>query len=134
MSDKVRQQERLRLLVRCDAPRKRERARALVESEGTAGNIVVSTQVLQEFYVSVTRKLGKPLAEAAVREIAAFEVVEPDVALVLHSIAIARSERLSLWDALIVEAARARACERLLSEDLQDGRRFDSLCVGNPFR
>ena len=44
-----------------DSPAKQARAREVFESEGRAGNVVISTQVLQEFYVAVTRKLGKPL-------------------------------------------------------------------------
>ena len=94
--------------------------------------------MIEEFYVSVTRKLGKPLseqeAEAAARDLSMLDVVEVDVEIVLRSIAGARSHRISLWDALIVEAAQARACRRLLTEDLQHGRQFGGLRVENPFR
>ena len=47
-----------------DAPQKQRRARQILDEEGSPGSIVISTQVLQEFYVTVTRKLGKPLKEA----------------------------------------------------------------------
>ena len=47
---------------------------------------------------------------------------------------LARKQRLSVWDALIVESARARGCRRLLSEDLQHGREFGSVRIENPFR
>lgn len=118
-----------------DAPDKQRRAREILAQE--ASNIVVSTQILEEFYVTVTRKLGRPLpereAEAATRDVAAFEVVEIDVGMVLRAVGAARRGKTSLWDALIVEAARARSCERLLTEDLQHGRRFGSLRVENPF-
>lgn len=121
-----------------DAPAKQRRAREILGEEEGAGNVVLSTQVLQEFYVSVTRKLGKPLsepeAEAAARDLSRLEVVELDVALVLRGIALARRQILSLWDALIVEAAQARACRRLLTEDLQHSRQFGALRVENPFR
>ena len=121
-----------------DAPEKRGRARELVARESQDGPLVISTQVLQEFYVSVTRKLGRPLpeqqAEAATRELAALDVVEVDSGIVLRSIAAARRHKLSLWDALIVEAARARGCARLLTEDLQHGQRFGPLTIENPFR
>ena len=119
-----------------DAPSKRDRARSLLE-EGSHAHLVISTQVLQEFYVTVTRKLGKPLAEAeaeaAARDLAALDVVDLDTEIVLRSIAGARAHRMSLWDALIVEAAQARGCEKLLTEDLQHGRRFGQLRVENPF-
>jgi len=119
-----------------DAPAKQRRARQILEEEGD--RLVLSTQVLQEFFVTVTRKLGRPLpeseAEAATRDLAAFEVVEPGLAMVLRSISSSRAWKISLWDALIVEAARARDCARLLSEDMQHGRLFGSVRVENPFR
>lgn len=118
-----------------DARVKRARAAALVEEEAEA--IVISTQVLQEFYVTVTRKLGKPLPEpeagAAVRRLAALSVVDTDVDLVLAAVTSSRRHRISYWDALIVEAALRGECRRLLTEDLQHGRRFGDLMVENPF-
>lgn len=120
-----------------DAPDKQRRSREIFETEGLEGRLVLSTQVLQEFYVTVTRKLGRPLpeaeAEGAVRELAALDVVEVDVPLVLRAVSLARRHKLSLWDSLIVEAAQERGCARVLTEDLQDGRRFGDLVVENPF-
>ena len=121
-----------------DTPAKQQTARAILTADGPAGQLVVSTQVLAEFYVTITRKLAKPLSEAdaeqAVRDLTALDVVEPDVDMVFRSIGAARAHRLSLWDAMIVEAAQARGCRRLLSEDLQHGRQFGSLTVENPFK
>lgn len=125
-------------LFDADAPAKQARAREVFEAEGRAGSIVLSTQVLQEFYVAVTRKLGKPLAdsaaEAVCRDLSRLDVVETASEGVLRSIALARRNRLSLWDALILDAAQSRSCRRLLSEDLQHGREFGSLRVEDPFR
>ena len=119
-----------------DEPAKQQRAREIVNRVGAAA--VLSTQVLQEFYVSVTRKLARPLAvaeaERAVHDLAALDVVVIDVPMVKHAIALSRGDALSFWDALIVEAARAHGCNRLLSEDLQDGRAFGDVHVENPFR
>ena len=124
-------------LFDADAPDKQERAREIFEAEGGKGRLVLSTQVLQEFFVTVTRKLQHPLpmdeAEAAARELAMLDVVEIEVPIVLRAIALARQHTLSLWDALIVEAAVQRGCTRLLSEDLQNGRRFGDLTIENPF-
>ncbi len=118
-----------------DTPAKQQRAREVLEAEG--GSAAVSTQVLQEFYVTVTRKLGQPLAEkdaeAAVRDLAALEVVPVDTPLVLAAIARSRGDRISLWDALVVESALHAGCRRLLTEDLQDGRLFGRIRVENPF-
>jgi predicted nucleic acid-binding protein len=55
------------------------------------------------------------------------------VALILAAVARATSARIAFWDGLIVEAALAAGCARLLTEDLQDGRDFDGLRVVNPF-
>jgi predicted nucleic acid-binding protein len=118
------------------AAAKQKRARALLAELAPA--IVISTQVLQEFYVTTTAKLTPPLspedAESQVRNFSAFDVVAIDVALVRSAISLSREHKLSLWDALIVESARARGCTRLLTEDLQHGREFGRLRVENPFR
>ena len=119
-----------------DEPGKRAVAARLLDER--ADQIVVSTQVLQEFYVAVTRKLGKPLteaeAEAAVRHLSALDVVVVDTEIILAAVALSRRHRIAFWDALIVEAALSRGCTTLVSEDLQDGRRFGTLAVENPFR
>jgi predicted nucleic acid-binding protein len=120
-----------------DAPSKQEVARRLLEDLATGGRCVVSTQVLQEFFVTVTRKLAVPLpqadAERATRDLSQFQVVPVDVPIVFAAIATSRDSRISYWDALIIEAARTADCRRLLSEDLQAGRRFGSVVVENPF-
>ncbi len=117
-------------------PDKRRRAQSLLAD--LADSIVISTQVLLEFYVTATRKLAKPLspedAERRVRELSGTDVVEVTVPLVRTAIALSREHRLSMWDALIVECARARGCRRLFSEDLQHGREFGGVRVENPFR
>lgn len=118
-----------------DAPEKQRIARELVERDHR--ELTVSPQVLQEFYVTVTRKLAKPLSEAdaedAVRHLAAFEVVPADAALVLLAVTRSRRDKLAFWAALIVESALAGKCVRLYSEDLQDGRRLGPMTVVNPF-
>jgi predicted nucleic acid-binding protein len=118
-------------------PRKQEGSRRLLETLGTAGKAVISTQVLQEFFVSVTRKLAPPLpvdqAEQAVRDLMALPVVQVDPLMVLDAIGRSRRDALSFWDALIVQAALAGGCQRLLSEDFAGGRRFETVTVENPF-
>jgi predicted nucleic acid-binding protein len=119
------------------SPTKQQRARGILEETTRAGTVLLSTQVLQEFYVAVTRKLSKPLdektAEQAVRDLSLLPIVRIDSALVLTAISRSRSERLSFWDALIVEAALAGGAKRLYSEDLQDGRSISGLRIENPF-
>ncbi len=122
--------------VDSDEPAKRGQAAATMRNE--VHSIVISTQVLAEFYVVVTRKLKSPLseseAEQAVDALRHLPVVATDRELVAAGIARSRGSQLSLWDALIVEAALTAGCDRLLTEDLADGVRFGSLRVENPFR
>jgi predicted nucleic acid-binding protein len=117
-------------------PQKREIAQSVLESADPETS-VVSAQVLNEFYVTVTRKLARPLevgvARTAVRGMAAFDVVPLTGELVLRGIDRSTTSRVSLWDALIIEAALAAGCQTLLSEDLSDGQSFDDLVVVNPF-
>lgn len=104
---------------------------------GQADDLVVSTQVLQEFYVVTTRKLKVPLSEEraarAVRGIAKLDVIDVDVLLVLAAVDTSRRARISLRDALIIEAASRAGCERVLSEDLNAGQAIQGVRIENPF-
>jgi predicted nucleic acid-binding protein len=115
---------------------KQQRARSVLEGLDSSST-VVSAQVLNEYYVAVTRKLAQPLSQAdattAVRGIADLEVVAIAGPLVLRGIDRARDSDLSLWDALIVEAVRAADCEVLLTEDLNADQDFGGVQVQNPF-
>lgn len=99
--------------------------------------VVLSTQVLQEFFNVTTRKLRPPLsvreATEQMRQLARLQVLGANAQSVLDAIALAEQHQLSWWDALIVEAALRAGAERLYSEDGQHGRRFGSLEVVNPF-
>jgi predicted nucleic acid-binding protein len=100
-------------------------------------DLVVSTQVLQEFYAVTTRKLKTPLSEEraalAVRGLAKLDVVGVDAPLVLAAVDTSRLVRLPLWDALIIEAASRAGCERVLSEDLNATQVIRGVRVENPF-
>lgn len=98
---------------------------------------VVSTQVLSEFYVVATRKFDPPMSRRAAREVigaySAWPVVPVDAALILAASTLEERHTLSFWDALIIEAAARSGAARLLSEDLQTGRRIRNLTIENPF-
>lgn len=115
---------------------KQARSRELLEE--VADSAILSTQVLAEFYVAVTRKLGKPLpaskARAAVESLCELEVRPMHTTLVKSAIRRSQDSQLSFWDALIVETAMEADASALLTEDLQHGRQFDRLPVINPFR
>ena len=121
-----------------DAPGKRERAREILRSDGVDGRLVLGTQVLQELFVTLTRKLAVPLspadALAALDSLEELPVVSVDRPLVRAAAELSIRHRISLGDALIVEAARTGGCRVLLTEDLQDGWEVAGLRVENPFR
>jgi predicted nucleic acid-binding protein len=112
-------------------------ARELLEELWADRSGVVSTQVLQEFYVVATRKFRPQMRRSDSREIvtlyATWSVVQVDVGLILDAAALEERAQLSFWDALIVEAARRAGAVRLVSEELQTGRRIDGIAVENPF-
>lgn len=125
-------------LFDADSPDKRKKARALFQAHAGAGDILLSTQVLQEFYVVVTRKLARPLdaaaAEEATANFAESPMVNIDSKLVLSAIHRCRGSQLSFWDALIVQAAIEGHASTLYSEDMQHGLTLDGLKIVNPFR
>jgi predicted nucleic acid-binding protein len=118
-----------------DAHAKRERAVALVAAARQTGLGVISTQVMQEYFNATTRKLGTP-AEAARRKVEALarlDVVQIDPPLILAAIDLHRLHRLSIWDALIVQAAAAAGCRQLLTEDMATGSRLAGVEIVDPF-
>jgi predicted nucleic acid-binding protein len=121
-----------------DAKGKHDIARELVLGLWNDRQGVLSIQVLQEFYVTVTRKLKTPLraAEAldAVREYLTWTVVENTGSLLLEAVELQQRAQLSFWDAMVVQAAIQAGCDRLYSEDLNAGQRIDSVTIINPFK
>lgn len=119
-----------------DSREKQYQARQLLKKE--ADNIVLSTQVLGEFYVTVTRKLAAPLeprlARDAVDDLCALRVRALRAELVQAAVRRSNASQLSYWDALIVETAIDAGATRLLTEDLQHGQEFNGLRVVDPFR
>lgn len=120
-----------------DAPEKSRVAQDILQRQQRDLELVISTQVLQEFYVAVTRKLARPVpadvAERAVRDLSRLSVVAATTDLVMDAISLSGRESFSFWDAMIVEAAHRASVEQLLSEDMQDGRVIGSLTIHNPF-
>jgi predicted nucleic acid-binding protein len=98
---------------------------------------VISTQVLQELYVNLTRKLRKPMtrprARAVVERYAAWPVHRIGPEDVLSASELEQRHTLSFWDALIVVAAQRLGADRVLTEDLQAGRAFGGVRIENPF-
>jgi len=115
--------------------RKQARARDLYREYGLAGRILLSTQVVQEFFVAGLRKLGLPRQQ--VREVATALLDSPLVTIGPAHIraAMEKEERyhISFWDALIVAAAEWGGAKVLFTEDLQDGQQYGAVLARNPF-
>lgn len=126
------------VLVYCTdtaAPDKQARARSLVASSGLAGDAVVSTQVLIELFQVLTRKQKMPAstAQALVHAYTAWPVINSDLALVTAAIEKSIQHKLSIWEAMVIEAALRAKADIIYTEDLQHGQRFGALTVVNPF-
>jgi len=117
-------------------PDKQRRARLLMNELTGQSEGVVSTQVLQEFYVATTQKLniGPLQAKSMVHAFRHFEVVAITPDLVEDAIDCSILAQLSLWDALIVVAAESANCAHLWTEDLNDGQIVRGVRVANPFQ
>jgi predicted nucleic acid-binding protein len=115
-------------------PAKRERALEVV-APAKGRDLVVSTQVLTEFYAVMTRELAVPVseAEAMVLQLSTLPVVAIDASPVAAAVAGSREWQVSILDALILRAAEVAGCRRLLSEDLADRATYGSVVVENPF-
>jgi predicted nucleic acid-binding protein len=120
-----------------DAGRRHDIARAELARLWDTRTGAVSTQVLQEFYVTVTRKLPKSLPSSTAREVVgsygAWPVHRPKAEDLVAASELEERHSLSFWDALVVVAAQRSGARWLLSEDLQAGRRFGDTRVANPF-
>jgi predicted nucleic acid-binding protein len=96
-----------------------------------------STQVLSEFYTTVTRKLKPGLGrEEAWQDVVAFLAWQPreiDGNLLIRAHEVERRYKVSWWDSMIIAAAQSQGCPILLSEDLQHGMQFDETTIVNPF-
>ena len=100
-------------------------------------NGCISMQVLQEFFVTVTRKIAKPLESQIARQIVAdlahWRIHSPEPPDLLQAIDLSQAYHLSFWDAMIIHSAAHLGCKHLLSEDLSDGQVYGNVQVINPF-
>ena len=113
---------------------KQRRSVDLIAQHRRDGTGVVSMQVLQEYFVTVTRKLhvDPKTARRKVELLAEFDVAAPAVGDILAAIDLHRLHSLSFWDALVVRSAKQAGCKVLFSEDMQDHREIDGVRIVNP--
>jgi len=115
---------------------KHHRAQSALRDLWNDGTGVLSPQVLQEFYVTVTRKIAKPLAKDAARLIVsayAIWCIDAGSADVAAAFRIEDEAKIGFWDALIVASAVKAGAKRLLSEDLNAGQTIAGVVIENPF-
>lgn len=119
------------------AGERHDRAIELIETLGRARRAAISIQVLQEFFVNVTKKSAVPLSPGVARDrlrtLSRWPVHAPLASDVLAATEIAESNRLSFWDAMIVRSAGRMECAVLWSEDLNAGQIVAGVQIRNPF-
>ena len=100
-------------------------------------NGILSTQVLQELYITLTRKVTSPVtgnvARRLIRNYLTWELVLNDGAIILHAGEIADNYQLSFWDGLIVAAAYSKNAATILTEDMNHGQVVEGIRIENPF-
>jgi predicted nucleic acid-binding protein len=119
-----------------DAGAKHQIAKALLQDLWSERTGVLSMQVLQEFYVNVTRKIASPLPKDSARLVVnsyAIWCMETTPAEISAAFQIEDQSQIGFWDALIVSSAAKSGATRILSEDLSSGQRIAGLLIENPF-
>ena len=97
----------------------------------------LSVQILQEFYVTVTQKVSRPIKPEAgaeiIRDLTFWRVHTPAAEDVLGAIDLQRHYQISFWDAMVIHSANCLGCKIIWSEDLNNGQMYNDLMVKNPF-
>jgi len=119
-----------------DAGEKQRVAKAVLRELWSERAGVLSIQVLQEFYVNVTRKIPSPLSKDLARLVVtsyAIWCMETTPAEVATAFRIEDESQIGFWDALIVSSAAESGASRILSEGLNAGQRIAGVLIENPF-
>ena len=115
---------------------KRKKCRFLLKSAVKDLQAVISTQIMQEFYVTATKKLGADplLVKDILHSFEHFEIVMVNPAIIYDAIDCGILNRISFWDALIVVTAESARCEKIWTEDLNDGQIIRGVRIENPLK
>ena len=120
-----------------DASVKHDQAAEIVGQLWESRNGVLSTQVLQEFYVTLTRNVASTLSKLEARKLVQkysnWQVVLNDSTIISQASEIEESYNLSFWDALIISAAYSQNVPMILTEDLTHGQIIEGILIENPF-
>ena len=119
-----------------DARAKNEIAKTILRELWSERIGALSLQVLQEFYINVTRKIASPLSKDSARSVVtsyAMWCTETTPIEISTAFRIEDESRIGFWDALIVASAVKSGAARILSEDLNAGQRIAGILIENPF-
>lgn len=107
----------------------------IIDQLNRSHQIVWSTQVVQEFYVVMTKKYKNDpkMVHAEIERFSSFQLVVNNMPIILSAIGIQQKNQLSFWDSMIVAAATASKCTRILSEDMNEGQIISSVKIVSPF-
>ena len=119
------------------AGKKQAIARDLIRQLWDSGTGCLSVQVLQEFFVTITRKVGQPLsvdeAVARIRDYSVWRVFSAKPEDVVSAIDLQKRTGLNFWDAMILRAASELGCDVLWTEDMNNGQFSGNVQIRNPF-
>lgn len=120
-----------------EAEYKHKIAKEIVRDFWDNRGALISTQVLQEFYVNVTRKIPRPLSLAKARSIIeqyqVWPIINNNTKSIIRASEIQERYQLSFWDSLIISSAEIGGAKVVLSEDLSHNQYIAGICVQNPF-
>ena len=119
-----------------DAKAKHETAKRVLHRLWSERTGVLSLQVLQEFYVNVTRKIANPLSKESARLVVSTYTtwcIETTPAEIARAFRIENESRIGFWDALILASAVKSGADRILSVDLNAGQTISGVLIQNPF-
>jgi len=121
-----------------DAGEKHRVAADIMKDLWRSGLGTISTQILQEFFVTLTKKISAPMDISVVREtirrLSKWDVLLIDVDTIIRATELQERYKYSFWDSLIIASAIAGGARTILSEDLADGQTIQGLTIKNPFR
>jgi predicted nucleic acid-binding protein len=116
---------------------KHEQAKTLLQSLWASRMGCLSIQVLQEFFVTITRKVPKPLppqhAAQIIADLSVWRIHSPTAEDVIQAIDLQTRYQTSFWDSMILQSARRLNCKTVWSEDLSAGQMYYTVQVENPF-
>jgi len=120
------------------APAKSRKAAALIRHASDTGEGIISYQVVQEFFNVALRRFAQPMSVAEAEQylitvLRPLLAVHSSPAIYFAALRIAEKHRMSWYDSLIIAAALEGQCDRLYSEDFQDGQKIETLRIENPF-